>query len=107
MKNFNMKEYITELEKIVNIESDSKNIKGVAEVADYFYDKYKKLFLNVAKIQNYSEVGPCLKVTNTNEENYDVLFLGHMDTVFPKGTIEERPFKKEGNKVFGPGVIDM
>lgn len=107
MKDFNMKEYITELEKIVNIESDSKNIKGVAEVADYFYDKYKKLFLNVEKIQNYSEVGPCLKVTNTNEENYDVLFLGHMDTVFPKGTIEERPFKKEGNKVFGPGVIDM
>ncbi len=107
VKNFNVEEYITELEKIVNIESDSKNIEGVAEVAEYFYNKYEKLHLNTEKIQKYFEVGPCLKITNTNEENYDVLFLGHMDTVFPKGTIKERPFKREGNKVFGPGVIDM
>lgn len=107
MKNFNIEEYIIELEKIVNIESDSKNIEGVVEVADYFYEKYKKLSLNVEKIQKYSEVGPCLKVTNTAEEDYDILFLGHMDTVFPKGTVEGKPFKKKGNKVFGPGVIDM
>lgn len=107
MKNFNIEEYITELEKIVNIESDSKNIEGVTEVADYFYSKYKELALNTEKIQKYSEVGPCLKVTNTKEEDYDVLFLGHMDTVFPKGTTEKRPFKREGDKVFGPGVIDM
>ena len=107
MENFFIEEYIAELEKLVNMASETKNIDGVAQVADYFYNKYKELGLNVEKIQEYSEVGPCLKVTNTDEENYDVLFLGHQDTVFPKGTIKERPFKREGNLVFGPGAIDM
>lgn len=107
MKNFNIEKYIEELKKLVNMESDSRDPEGVEKVTDYFYKKYKELGLNVEKIKKYSEVGPCLKVTNTDEENYDVLFLGHQDTVFPKGTINERPFKKEGNKVFGPGVIDM
>lgn len=107
MKDFNIEKYTEELEKIVNMESESKDPEGVEKITDYFFDKYKKLGLNVEKISKYSEVGPCLKVTNTNEENYDVLLLGHQDTVFPKGTIKERPFKREGNKVFGPGVIDM
>ena len=30
-----------------------------------------------------------------------------MDTVFPEGTAMERPFRIEGNRAYGPGVIDM
>ncbi|MDQ0727326.1 M20 family metallopeptidase [Microbacterium sp. W4I20] len=36
-----------------------------------------------------------------------VLLLGHVDTVFPKGTILERPFRLEGDDATGPGVFDM
>lgn len=35
------------------------------------------------------------------------MFLGHMDTVFPKGTAQARPFKIEGDRATGPGVADM
>lgn len=35
------------------------------------------------------------------------LFMGHMDTVFPLGTIKTNPFRIEGNRAYGPGVIDM
>ena len=30
-----------------------------------------------------------------------------MDTVFPKGTAAERPYREEGNLAYGPGVADM
>jgi len=35
------------------------------------------------------------------------LVIGHMDTVFPPGTVAERPFRIEGRRAFGPGVEDM
>jgi glutamate carboxypeptidase len=36
-----------------------------------------------------------------------VLLLGHLDTVWPPGTIRARPFRVENEKAFGPGVYDM
>lgn len=36
-----------------------------------------------------------------------LLVLCHADTVFPAGTIDERPFRIEGDRAFGPGVFDM
>ncbi len=35
------------------------------------------------------------------------LILCHVDTVFPAGTIERRPFRQQGDRAFGPGVFDM
>ncbi len=36
-----------------------------------------------------------------------VLLLGHVDTVWPLGTIRERPFAVRGERAVGPGVFDM
>ena len=36
-----------------------------------------------------------------------ILLLCHMDTVFPLGTIQKIPFREEGEKIFGPGTLDM
>jgi glutamate carboxypeptidase len=35
------------------------------------------------------------------------LLMGHMDTVWPLGTLEEMPVVREGNVLRGPGVFDM
>lgn len=35
------------------------------------------------------------------------LLIGHYDTVWPIGTIGERPFTVDGNVIRGPGVFDM
>ena len=35
------------------------------------------------------------------------LLVGHYDTVWPVGTLAERPFEVDGNIVRGPGVFDM
>lgn len=36
-----------------------------------------------------------------------ILLLGHMDTVWPIGTLKEMPWREEKGKFFGPGVLDM
>ena len=35
------------------------------------------------------------------------LIVGHYDTVWPVGTLAERPFEVDGNVIRGPGVFDM
>ncbi len=36
-----------------------------------------------------------------------ILLLGHMDTVYPVGTISKMPFRVSKGRVCGPGVFDM
>ncbi|WP_195729932.1 2-dehydropantoate 2-reductase [Streptomyces albidoflavus] len=36
-----------------------------------------------------------------------VLLLGHYDTVWPTGTLDQWPFRRDGDRITGPGVFDM
>jgi len=36
-----------------------------------------------------------------------VLLLGHLDTVWELGTLKSMPFRVDGGRVWGPGVLDM
>jgi glutamate carboxypeptidase len=36
-----------------------------------------------------------------------VLLLGHFDTVWPVGTLERMPLRREGTRLHGPGTFDM
>lgn len=36
-----------------------------------------------------------------------IVILGHTDTVHPRGSLKERPWRVEGNRAYGPGVFDM
>ena len=48
---------------------------------------------------------PYLYLPATEEPS--VLILGHLDTVWPVGTLAEIPFSVEGDQARGPGVFDM
>jgi glutamate carboxypeptidase len=36
-----------------------------------------------------------------------VLLLGHLDTVWPLGTLQTMPWRESEGRIFGPGVLDM
>jgi glutamate carboxypeptidase len=36
-----------------------------------------------------------------------VLLLGHLDTVWPVGQLRTMPLRREGGRLYGPGVLDM
>lgn len=59
--------------------------------------------------ERVSTPGPDVFVARRRSEDNAprVALIGHADTVFAKGTPEERPFTREGDRVRGPGVADM
>lgn len=36
-----------------------------------------------------------------------LLVLGHVDTVWPRGTLAQMPFRLDGDRAYGPGTYDM
>jgi glutamate carboxypeptidase len=36
-----------------------------------------------------------------------ILLLGHLDTVWPTGTLKKMPFRVTKNRAYGPGILDM
>ena len=36
-----------------------------------------------------------------------IVIMGHSDTVHPRGSLKQRPWRLEGNRAYGPGVFDM
>ena len=53
--------------------------------------------------------GPHLtaRVGGGDASDAPVLLLGHLDTVWPLGTLRRRPFRVEGGRAHGPGILDM
>jgi glutamate carboxypeptidase len=43
----------------------------------------------------------------TGRSDGQVLVLGHLDTVYPIGTIAKMPFRVSGGRAWGPGTFDM
>lgn len=99
--------YMQELQELVNMDSGSRFPAGTKKVADFFVDKFEQIGWLVEIVRTSELVGPCLKICNRQVDTYDLLLIGHMDTVFPEGTVAQRPFKVEGDRAYGPGVIDM
>ncbi|MEK6320736.1 MAG: M20 family metallopeptidase [Acidobacteriota bacterium] len=42
-----------------------------------------------------------------SQNDKQLLVVGHLDTVWPIGTLAARPFRVEGDRAFGPGIFDM
>ncbi|MDO4179316.1 MAG: M20 family metallopeptidase [Phascolarctobacterium sp.] len=93
------------LEKLVNIDSSQDNPEGIEQIAKILGTEFAKLGFDI----NYHESnGPMqLIATRPNPGKPKVMFMGHMDTVFSKGSAAARPFKCEDGKFYGPGVMDM
>ncbi len=103
-----IEKYFAELATLVNVDCGTTNIEGVAKVADTIRKLWQQEGWNVESVDLGNKVGPGLFVTNKpNAERFDVLLIGHMDTVFPIGTAAERPMSRDESRAYGPGVSDM
>ena len=100
-------QYLADLAELVGLESFSRYPEGTAKVAAWLQNRLDKAGWQTTLIPVGEEVGPCLKAVWGREDHYDVILLGHMDTVFPPGTAAQRPFSTEGDKFKGPGASDM
>ena len=47
------------------------------------------------------------RVGPTRSQVKPLMLLGHLDTVWPLGTLNKMPFRVRGGRAWGPGVLDM
>jgi glutamate carboxypeptidase len=94
------------IEELVNIDSGSYDKQGVDTIGQLLKESYKELGFNVF-VEEQGVYGNHLIIEHKDAIDPNIIILAHMDTVFPRGTAAERPFRIEGNRAYGPGVIDM
>lgn len=105
---FDLTSYLSDLEFLVNIDSGSYDCEGVRKVSAFFAAEFAKLGWSSREVHVHDDLAPCLEVFSPGcGETIDYLLLAHADTVFPKGTVAERPFTTKDGRAYGPGVMDM
>lgn len=99
-------ELIKMLETMVNIDSGTGSEKGLDQVGAMIADEAKKLGMQVELSSAAPAAGKNLVATLKGKGKAKILLMAHMDTVFPDGTAAARPFRIQGDRAYGPGVVD-
>jgi len=95
------------LRELVEIESPSGDTEAVTALATRLVRELGPLGMET-ELLPVDGAGPVLRarwprVTQAGA----VMLLGHLDTVWPRGTLAERPVRIEGDVLSGPGSFDM
>jgi glutamate carboxypeptidase len=102
-------EMVSTIRELVEIESPSDNKAAVDRVAGTIARKFSALG-GAVRIHPAKEFGNHLQVDfgfPGKPGAKPVLLLGHYDTVYPPGTLATMPCRAAGDKLTGPGVLDM
>ena len=94
-----------DLEALVVRESPSDDPARVSQVALWIAERLSRAGV-AAECVPCEGRGDALRV-RIGEERGGTLLLGHLDTVWPEGTLADIPFRVEGGVARGPGVFDM
>jgi len=95
---------IADVRQFVNVESPSLERECLERSAHFLADLMTRVLGKPPTIVA-SDRG--LHVHWKGSDDTKVLIVGHHDTVFPLGTVEGRPFTREGDIGRGPGIFDM
>ena len=97
--------------RLVRIESSSYDPDGVNRLVALLADEWRKRGARVNRIRPARAAGRgdvlrCELSTGTSARG-QILVLGHMDTVYERGTLARMPFRVAGRRAYGPGTLDM
>jgi glutamate carboxypeptidase len=96
-------EILADLEKLVRLESPSKDVAAINRVQDAIATMLDGLG-SVAR--HTTDLGDVLHFTMPGQSPDRVVYLAHADTVYAHG-FWANIWRVEGDQVFGPGVYDM
>ena len=98
------------LEKVVNINSGSLNIKGVKKVGAVFAAEFESIGFTTTWFdmpESMARAGHLFCEVNKGKvKGKKLLLIGHLDTVFEEDSAFQE-YSKDGNIIYGPGVDDM
>jgi glutamate carboxypeptidase len=94
------------LQKLVQIDSGSANLAGIAKVADFAEARLKSLGARTERIKAADSERVMVKGVFTGTGTLKAMLIAHMDTVYADGILTTEPFRMEGNRLYGPGIAD-
>jgi glutamate carboxypeptidase len=101
-------EIVSTIRELVEIESPSDNKAAVDRIAEAVAQKFSQLGGEI-RIHQAKHFGNHLQIDFAfgGKSARPLLLLGHYDTVYPLGTLAAMPCRANGDKLTGPGVLDM
>jgi glutamate carboxypeptidase len=94
------------LRELVEVESPSED-KAAVDRAVALVESWAIDMGALEKRHRQKAFGDVLELRFGRGNKGRVLILGHLDTVWPMGTLAKMPWREAGGKIFGPGVLDM
>ena len=99
----------------MHIESGSKDIEGLNQIAERIASQLKQLGGTVDVLQTSDiyrlddtpeKVGPAVQAVFKGTGSKKIMLIAHMDTVYLKGMLKGQPFRIDGDKAYGLGISD-
>jgi acetylornithine deacetylase/succinyl-diaminopimelate desuccinylase-like protein len=94
---------LADVERVVKAESPTQDKEAVDRCGQVFQSLFAQYLGLTAEVIPMNTTGNHLRFTY-GEGSEQILILGHMDTVWDIGRLS---YRVEGNKAFGPGILDM
>ncbi|HSL29551.1 MAG TPA: M20 family metallopeptidase [Anaerolineales bacterium] len=98
------------LKTLVETESPSHDKAAVDRVGSLVAEEVHRLGAQIEILPNQATGDHILAhfpQSKSETVRKPILLLCHMDTVFPLGTIDKFPYREAGDKISGPGTLDM
>lgn len=96
---------------LVETESPSGDVDGSRAVVELLVNAARKIngVTSIERIESpgYGEHLRVCAFGDAREESGTILLMGHTDTVHPRGSLAERPWREETGRIYGPGIYDM
>lgn len=98
---------LSDLKALVEIESPSSNKAAIDHLAEFLGSRIEH-YGGHSQIHLASGFGNHVQADFPGVSNSKpVLIIGHIDTVWELGTLQDMPFRIANGRVWGPGVLDM
>jgi len=96
---------------LVEQESMSREAAATARIAENFGEKLSELGAAVELLAD-ADFGASVRAhfdftDGQAESDKQLMIVGHLDTVWPAGTLAARPFRITEGRAYGPGIFDM
>ena len=108
--------FLETLQQLVTIESGSRDLEGLGQLAALVGRELSTLGMTVQIEASYAPdfhpllrgaaLGPTVLGRKFGRGSRKILLIAHMDTVYPRGSANQKPFHVEGDRAFGLGISD-
>lgn len=108
--------YLETLKSLVGIESGSRDLEGLAQLAGVVEARLKAAGMTTQRMPTKAPdfhpqlkgavLGDMVYATRQGTGKRSVLLIAHMDTVYTRGMGTKQPFRVDGDRAYGLGIAD-